>query len=202
MTVTVSDGQATASTTFRLTVAPAGGTATYLLSEGFEGAGFENSGWSLVGTPNPDYTTTALNGLQSLNCVGAQRIYRTFSFSNSFYLYLKARFITLPTYQVLMEWRDSSLNTAIEMYMNGGTVDLSHGQANAKGSTSFAPGVTYDIWIEWTKGTGANGTLKLFVSTNGTKPASPEVNISNGNGGVGERLITCLADPGRMSLLS
>jgi len=100
---------------------------------------------------------------------------------------LKARFITLPTYQVLLDWRDSSLNTAIEMYMNGGTVDMSHGQVNGRSSTSFAVGVTYDLWIEWTKGTAANGTLKLFISSNGTKPAVPEVNIANGNGGVANR---------------
>jgi len=56
----------------------------YLLSEDFEGTGFENPGWTPVGTPNPDYTTTVLHGLQSLNCVGAQQIYRTFSFSNAF----------------------------------------------------------------------------------------------------------------------
>ena len=115
ITLTVSDGQATAFSSFNLVVSPSGGGATYLLSEDFEGTGFENTGWTKVGTPNVDYTNTVLHGLQSLNCTGGQQIYRTFAFSNSFYLYYKVRFVTLPTYQVLMDWRDVNLNTAIEM---------------------------------------------------------------------------------------
>ncbi len=182
ITVTVSDGSLTAAATFTLTV-NSSTAPTYLLSEGFEGTGFENTGWTKIGTPNADYTNTVLFGSQSLNCTGGQRIYRTFSFSNSFYLYLKVRFITLPTYQVLMDWRDANLNTVAEFYMNGGTCNLSHGSVDANSSTTFATGTTYDLWIEWTKGTGSNGTLKLFVATNGTKPASPQVNITTGNGG-------------------
>src|ERR1043166_2163880 len=38
-------------------------TATYLLTEGFEGTGFENPGWTKVGTPDEDYATGALDGL-------------------------------------------------------------------------------------------------------------------------------------------
>ncbi len=82
-----------------------------------------------------------------------------------------------------MDWRDANLNTVAEFYMNGGTCNLSHGSVDANSSTTFATGTTYDLWIEWTKGTGSNGTLKLFVATNGTKPASPQVNITTGNGG-------------------
>ena len=36
--------------------------------------------------------------------------------------------------------------------------------------------------MEWTKGTGNNGTMKLFVSTTGIKPAA-QANINTGNGG-------------------
>jgi len=185
--VSVSDGALTNSAAFVLTVNSTNGGPAYLLVEGFEGTGFENTGWTKVGTPNADYTNTVLHGLQSLNCTGGQEVYRTFSFSNTFYLYYKVRFVTLPTYQVLMDWRDANLNTVVEMYFNGGTCTMSHGAALSTTSSSFLAGTTYDVWIEWTKGTGANGTLKLFMATNGIKPATPQSNITNGTGGATSR---------------
>src|SRR6476661_8589711 len=37
----------------------------YFLKEGFEGPGFENSGWLKHGNPNEDYTNTVLHGAES-----------------------------------------------------------------------------------------------------------------------------------------
>ena len=42
--------------------------------------------------------------------------------------------------------------------------------------------------MEWTKGTGSNGTMKLFVSTTGTKPAAPEASITGGTGLATQRM--------------
>ena len=86
-----------------------------------------------------------------------------------------------------MDWRNSDLNTVVEMYINGGNCTMSHGTASATSSTAFVTGTTYDVWIEWTKGTGSNGTLKLFIATNGVKPATAAASVINGTGGATSR---------------
>src|SRR5882762_888683 len=132
------------------------GAPSYLLSEGFEGPGFENTGWTKIGTPDEDYTATALDGLQSLHCLAGQQISRTFSTSNSFYFYCKARFISLPTFQGIMFWRNGFGTTMAEMYFNNdfGNIELIHGSVIVRSTNLFVSGTTYDLWIEWTKGTG------------------------------------------------
>src|SRR3954470_15505630 len=108
--------------------ARAAGAPSYLLSEGFEGVGFENPGWTKTGTPDEDYATGALDGLQSLRCLGGQQIARSFPFSDSFYFYSKVRFLSLPTFQGLIFWRNTFGNTVAELYFNNtfGNVELIH----------------------------------------------------------------------------
>src|SRR5947207_11132376 len=53
-----------------------GNVSSYVLSEDFEGPGFENTGWFKTGTPDEDYATAPLHGAQSLHCLGGQYIYR------------------------------------------------------------------------------------------------------------------------------
>src|ERR1051325_7489826 len=161
----------------------AGASTDYLLSEGFEGSGFENSGWTKFGEPDEDFLNIALQGQQSLNCVGHQQIFRNFSASNSFNLYMKMRFITIPSFQGLLFWRNDLVNTVAEMYMNNGSVELIHGHVIHTSASIFTTNVTYDVWIEWTRGDGADGTMKLFVATDGNKPSIPQLEIIDGNGG-------------------
>ena len=54
------------------------GATEYLLSEGFEGPGFENSGWTKLGDANEDFSGIALQGQESLNLIGHQQIFRPF----------------------------------------------------------------------------------------------------------------------------
>src|SRR6185295_9864083 len=147
---------------------------TYLLTEGFEGTGFENTGWTKNGTPNADYTNTVLHGAQSLNCSGAQFVWRNFQYAASFNLYFRVRWITWSDYASVIYWDDSSWGTAASLYADDNRFELSHGGASALGTTTLVANTTYHVWVEWTKGTGSNGTMKLFVSTTGTKPALPE----------------------------
>jgi glucose/arabinose dehydrogenase len=188
ITVTTSDGSLSASDTFLLTVSPAGGTPTYLLSEGFEGTGFENTGWIKTGTPNENYTTTVLDGAQSLNCSGAQHIRRTFQYSTAFNLYFRARWNTWSDYASVIYWDNNNWGTAASLYADDNRLELGHGSASALGTTVLAANVTYHVWIEWTRGTSSNGTMKLFVSTTGTKPALPEASITTGTGTATERI--------------
>src|SRR5258706_497558 len=176
---------------FTFGVADGSGAPSYLLNEGFEGPGFENTGWTKIGTPDEDYTATALDGLQSLHCLAGQQISRSFSTSNSFYFYCKARFISLPTFQGIMFWRNGFGNTMAELYFNNdfGNIELIHGSVIVRSTNLFVSGTTYDLWIEWTKGTGTDGTMKLFIATDSIKPQNPQVSIANGDGGAIERFI-------------
>src|SRR4026209_2392466 len=53
---------------------------SYLLNEGFEGAAYENSGWTAFSIIDPDYAANALAGSQSLRCSGTSSyIQRSFA---------------------------------------------------------------------------------------------------------------------------
>src|SRR5882672_1988136 len=80
---------------------------SYLLSEGFEGAGFENTGWTIFGTSNPDYTTTSLDGSQSLHCHSTSSfIQRPFAWTNDLYCYFQVRWLTYAPYKYVVDWVD------------------------------------------------------------------------------------------------
>ena len=65
---------------------------------------------------------------------------------------------------------------------------ISHDGISAVGTTLLATNVTYFVWVEWTKGTGSDGTMKVFLSTNAIKPALPEASLNTGSGGAIERM--------------
>jgi len=187
ITVTVSDGALTASDSFVLTVNP--DLPTYLFTEGFEAVGFDNTGWIKHGTPNPDYTTRVLDGAQSLNCSGAQYVERPFIYGDSFYLYFRARWNTRRNSRFVVYWDDSKFNVVASLFVDHSSrLEINHGTASVLGTTPVAVNVTYHAWVEWTRGSGTNGTMKLFVSTTGLKPAHAEATITNGNGGAPSRI--------------
>jgi len=188
ITVTVSDSALTGSDTLLLTVTSAVPPPTYLLSEGFEGTGFENAGWTVDGTPNADYTTTALHGAQSLNTSGAQYISRTFQNSTSFYLYTQVRAIAWGSFTNLVYWDDAGWDSAATVWTDGINLHVTHGSASVIGTTPLSPNTTYHVWVDWTKGTGTNGTMKVFVATTGTKPAVADASLTTGTGGATQRL--------------
>src|SRR5262249_12255171 len=162
ITVAVSDGVLTASDTFVLTVtAP---TQSYLFAEGFEGGGFENTGWINHGGANPDYTAVVLQGTQSLNCIGAQYLERPFDFGNSVCIYFQVRWNTWSDYNNIIYWDDSNYSLVAGVYADDNRIELVHGSIGVRGTTLLSENVTYHVWVEWTKGSGSNGTMKLFVS--------------------------------------
>jgi hypothetical protein len=181
ITLTVSDGTLTAAEVFVLNVT-SGATPTYLLKEGFEGTGFENAGWTKGGTPNADYTSTVLDGTQSLNTVGAQYIVRPFSYGNSFSMYLRARWNAWSDYHSILFWEDGNWGGAAGLWADDNVFHITHGSKFAPGTTQINANVTYHVWIDWVRGSGTNGTMQLFVSTTPVKPAVPEATVTSGTG--------------------
>jgi hypothetical protein len=87
-----------------------------------------------------------------------------------------------------MFWDTPTWSTACRLDAGSAGIDVTHGAATSLGTTVISPGTTYHIWVEWTKGTGSNGTMKLFISANGVKPAQPEASLSAGTGGATENI--------------
>jgi hypothetical protein len=158
---------------------------TYLLNEGFEGASFENTGWTTFSNSDPDYAASPLVGSQSLRCNGTSSfIQRPLALGSSFYCYFQVRWLTYAPFKFVMDWLDSSINSVSRVVTDGfpNRLNIVHGGASVTGTTVLAANTTYHVWVEWTRGTGANGTMSLFVSTTGVKPGSPEATITTGSG--------------------
>lgn len=59
-------------------------------------------------------------------------------------------------------------------------IRLYHGTAQNEIYPTVAVGTPYYVWWDYTPGTGANGTANFYWSTDGTKPGSPNLSVSNG----------------------
>ena len=163
ITVTVGDGGLTNGDTFVVAVTD-GSAPTYLLSESFEGVGLENTGWSLGGAPNPNYTTPALEGLESLNTVGIQYIWRPFVNATTFSMYFQVRWNAWTDYTSLIHWDNASWGEAVGIWAGDNRLAITHGARTATGTAPINPDTPYHVWVEWTKGAGTDGTMKLYMS--------------------------------------
>ena len=162
---------------------------SYLLAEGFEGTangGFESTGWTIppnaISAPNPDYSTTLLSGTESLRCTGVSFIQRPFVNSDAFYCYFQVRWLALLDSSFVVDWLEAGGGSSSRVVTSGNNLELSHGSVSVTGTTTLSQNTTYHVWVEWTQGTGANGTMRLFISTTGLKPASPDSEILTGTG--------------------
>ncbi|HXI51970.1 MAG TPA: hypothetical protein VNH84_10710, partial [Candidatus Saccharimonadales bacterium] len=173
-----------------LAVAAAGSArAAILFSEDFEGLGYENTGWiEAVGSPDPDYTAVPLHGAQSLRCNGVQIARRPFAYSTAFYMYFRVRWNSWDPFNNVIDWEDPGTATTASIFADASKLQITHGGHSQLGTTTILENTTYHIWLEWTKGTGSDGTFAMYISTDGVKPGSPEANVTNGNGNAVDRM--------------
>ncbi len=167
--------------------APSSRAAT-LLQEGFEGTGYENSGWTVppqsLTPPNPDYAGAPLVGSQSLRCTGVSFVQRPFVNNTEFYAYCQVRWLQWSDFRVVLDWLNASQTATATVYADfGRRLQVIHGGIAQTGTTIISDNVTYHLWVEWSKGSGTDGTMKLFLSTTGFKPATPEASVTTGQGG-------------------
>lgn len=154
--------------------------ASYLVCQGFEGAGYDNSeSWTEAGagTKDEDYTTIHLVGDQSLAMVSTDwsqtnTSYVSFTAQDNAYSYFQFQVNSTTASQNIMMLADSSGNNLC--YVALLSTDVLHvdcgGTADTVGTLSI--NTTYHIWVEHEKGTGANGHCRVAFSTDGSKPAS------------------------------
>lgn len=154
-----------------------GGGYTYFLTENFEATGYDTAGWSTFGgTPDPDYSTSGLS-LEGSQCLHLNAAASQISINKSdIYGYFQIRILThtasVGTRQIFIGYNSTAqFGVGID-----GTRHLyvSHGNGGPQQSTSdtVSDTTTYNVWFEYHKGTGANGTASACFSTTTTKPTS------------------------------
>lgn len=177
----------------------AGGGVTYLIKQGFEGTGYDNSeSWSTAaGDPDPDSASNAFEGTQSLDIDASSdaAISPVFTAQSECWVYFTMYVTAIPTTtRTLLRFQDAA-NTATAAYVdmtNTGAVRMLHSGGGTANSTPFTASINtrYHVWVRFKKGTGANGEIELWHSTTDTKPGSSTDITTNGVGTIdAERVI-------------
>lgn len=159
-------------------------------TETFDATGHDQIGWtSLNGTPDPDYTTTVLEGTESLylpgNTNAALQVER-FSVAKTgeqFY-YCQIQLDQVPPVgdRGIIAGTNGATQWNI-VVTTSGEFGILHGATSVTGvTTTLVGGTTYHLWWSYLEGSGADGSMSLYVSTTGTKPGSPEATTSAGTG--------------------
>jgi hypothetical protein len=170
----------------------------YLVCQNFEGTGGDYLGYdnqeswveTVTDTVDQDYTSTVLRGSQSLyisSSSGDNRTTRTFGNNNSAWTFFRYRPVTHSGDDGVVFTRDTSDASSWSMIHKGTTnlMQFWHGGYagdSASTVTEILTGTTYYFWVYYAKGTGANGVLKVYVDTDRTRPADPEINMTDGPG--------------------
>lgn len=167
----------------RASTAAAAG-ATYLLTENFEGTGYDETitgSWTeSSGTPDEDYATSPapLAGSQSLelNDAGAnERIDSpTYAATADIWLYFLVHFNSLPAAtETVASFRNSTTEMCSMQITSAGLLRVAMTGGNSVTTVSaMSAGTTYHVWIHYTAGSGANAFGSVAFSTDGTKPTS------------------------------
>lgn len=153
--------------------------ASYLVCENMNGTGTP-TGWTDVQPANSvvnwDYTTTALEGTQSLlldyNAYGLTvGTYYDFTAQNNAYAYGLYRYNYLIGQQEI-QLQDSSGNKLCQALLLVSGKLRADCNVSADTVSTMSTNTLYHVWVEYEKGTGANGVCRVAFSTDGTKPAN------------------------------
>lgn len=170
------------------TISGGGGAPTYLFQESFEGTGYENGGWTEdAGTPNEDATNVAAYGSQSLRInTSGQRthIASAWTAASTSYVFFAIYFTSTTVGDLVIRGENGTTDVWDLERRTDTTLRFHHGTASATTGT-FANSQWLYIWVHYTAGSGANGTLDAYVSTTTTKPGSPTVSITTGTSTLG-----------------
>lgn len=158
---------------------------SYLVSEDFEGSGTAD-GWVNNNTPDWDYTTAPapLVGSESLGTDNSQDwSTKTFSADNevwAFCYWNASSFANAPYFLDLLN--SGGTTVAKVRILSTGAVRVYNGTSNAETSAgAVATNTTYCMWVQYIKGSGANGITRTYIAAGSeTRPALTK-EITNGN---------------------
>lgn len=158
-----------------------GGFTGNLVDENCEGTGTP-SGWTDSSSPNWDYTTTVLQGSQSLLC-NSSSTYYTHSAQTTVEYYSLIRFLALPgsVSSVFSSRTSAGGSLAIFRVSNTGAVTVfANGSDSTACVNTMTTGVTYHVWLRYVSG----GTCSVEFSTDGVRSGSGDGYTSK-TGGTG-----------------
>lgn len=164
--------------------ASAAAAPTYLVKQGFEGTGYDNSEtWTENAAPNEDYTTSPapLVGSQSWQtaAVGGEA-YTSFTAQDEVWAYAMCNIQTLADNRNIFQIRDSggTYVLSLKAYADGHLQILNFATSVNTSAGLISNGTTFHVWLHYIKGTGANSTGELYVSSNDTRPGSPQASTT------------------------
>lgn len=146
------------------------------------------TGWS--GTADPDSTDGPLAGSQSLrgSGSGAYGQYDDFGPQSEaffYFVYSFDSFASAPGVVEFYNWTDPDATRLCRVrIINGGDTRVYNGDLSTAGTDTtpgdeLSGGQTYHIWVRVKKGTGSNGEIDFSHSTTTTKPATPQLSLTN-----------------------
>lgn len=170
--------------------APASGPS-YFFSERFEGTGYQNT-WteSGTGTIDEDYTTSPLEGSQSLRIAAStQQPITVVTFSSDqaeLWGYFRFRINTASflANKPIFVLRNSSATTvgSITVNTDNGILPTNGTGGGSVTVDKMVTGSNYNIWWHYKKGTGADGIFSCAFSATGTEPTSGNAFQTKTNG--------------------
>jgi hypothetical protein len=162
--------------------------ATYLINQRFEGTGgaptddgYDNSEvWTeSLGTPNEDYTTTILQGSESLlldssGGTSQRADSPNFTATAHVYGYMRIRINAMPSSgsQSIFTVRNGTTALLDAQLNAAGTLRVDIGANSTLTVTAMSTGTTYHLWWEYQAGSGANAVGNIAFSTDGVRPTS------------------------------
>jgi len=157
--------------------------ASALIFENFEGTGYATAGWGEVigggGVVNEDYTTTVLDGSQSLFIDGPtdEVSYATngFTAQATVYAYFQFRITSMPatenSFLSIFRFRDVDGATVAKMQIDSSAFPRITTGANAVATgANISANTTYHCWLSWVKNNGANSVMTMALSTTKVQP--------------------------------
>lgn len=156
---------------WKASLKPASAVSNILIEEDFEGTGTPN-GWTVnAGSPNFDYTTTVIDGSESLYLSGTTpRTTVAFTPLDEHWGYFRFRCTAFANTPFLW-YNGSGLFFRCRILTNG-KIRIYNGSSElATSGASFSINTTYNLWWRAKKGTGSNAEIDVFISTSTTKPS-------------------------------
>jgi hypothetical protein len=153
----------------------------YLVNTGFEETAGTPTGWA--GSADFDSTLIVLQGSQScsVSAITSKDAYVTFTGQSDLWGFYAFQMTTLANFPHICLLKTAAGADILQIRaLNTGAIRVYDGGGEAgTGATDLAASTTYYMWFHYTKGSGSNGIIVIYLSTTTTRPGSPYITISD-----------------------